>query len=129
MTRNVQPRILPTTFSEKTKKPVFGGEANFVLRTKDSLTDFFQVAIGENRKFMLDNLVYADSAQFSFQFNSKKNREKELSIQLDKDTFNIFYPISSKDFERIKINRSYLKIADSLKYLYSFSLRVRSYLR
>ena len=108
-----------TIFSEKTKRPVLGGEANFVLRTKDSLTDFFQVAIGENGKFMLDNLVYTDSAQFSFQFNSKKNREKELSIQLDKDTFNIFYPVSSKDFEGIKINRSFLKIADSLKSLYS----------
>jgi hypothetical protein len=110
-----------TIFSERTKKPVSGGEANFILRTKDSLTDFFQVAIGDNGRFFLDDLVYSDSAQFSFQLNSKKNREKELFIQLDKDTTTFSVPVKSP-FSGLGMNNpAYLLVPDSLKTLYIFS--------
>lgn len=110
-----------TIFSARTKKPVSGGEANFILRTKDSLTDFFQVAIGDNGRFILDDLVYSDSAQFSFQLNSKKNREKELFIQLDKDTTTFSMPVKSP-FTVLGLNNpAYLPGPDSLKALYTFS--------
>ena len=110
-----------TIFSERTRKPVSGGEANFILRTKDSLTDFFQVAIGDNGRFILDDLVYSDSAQFSFQLNSKKNREKELFIQLDKDNTTFSVPVKSPFSGLGMNNHAYLLAPDSLKSLYNFS--------
>jgi len=110
-----------TVFSEKTKKPVTAGEANFIMRTKDSLTDFFQAPIGNKGRFELDNLVYADTAQFSFQLNSKKNREKELYIELDRDTTD--YPLTGRRL--LSSARHYFPhytlTSDSLKKLYSFS--------
>jgi len=110
-----------TIFSERTKKPVAGGEANFFLRTKDSLTDFFQVPIGNDGRFAVEDLVYSDSAQFSFQYNSKKNREKELYIELDKDTVNYFLT-GSRLLASSSNNFPYYKpVLDSLNTLFNFA--------
>lgn len=110
-----------TIFSERTKKPVAGGEANFFLRTKDSLTDFFQVPIGNDGRFAIEDLVYSDSAQFSFQYNSKKNREKELYIELDKDTVN--YLLTGSRLLASTPNKFpfYKPVSDSLNALFSFA--------
>jgi hypothetical protein len=79
-------QISGTIVSQRTNKPVSNGEVNFLLRTKDSLTDFIQVQVDEKGRFEIDNLAYQDTAEFSFQLNSKKNKEKELNIVLDKDS-------------------------------------------
>jgi len=110
-----------TVFSERTKKPIAGGEANFFLRTKDSLTDFFQVPVGNDGRFAIEDLVYSDSAQFSFQYNSKKNREKELYIELDKDTVN-YLLTGSRLLASTPNNFPFYKpVSDSLNALFSFT--------
>ena len=110
-----------TIFSERTKKPVAGGDANFILRTKDSLTDFFQVPIGNDGRFAIEDLVYSDSAQFSFQYNSKKNREKELYIELDKDTVDYLHTGSSLLASSPNNFPFYKPVFDSLNALFSFA--------
>ncbi len=110
-----------TIYSERTKKPVEGGEANFFLRTKDSLTDFFQVPIGKDGRFAIEDLVYSDSAQFSFQYNSKKNRDKVLYIELDKDTVN-YLLTGSRLLTSTPNNFPFYKpVSDSLNALFSFA--------
>lgn len=110
-----------TIFSAATRKPVKDGTINFIMRTRDSLTDFFQAPVLENGRFFLDNLVYADSAQFSFQLNSKKNKEKELFIQLDKDT--VDFQILGRAALAPYGHRYPLRIpaVDSLNKLYGFA--------
>ena len=110
-----------TIFSARTKKPVAGGEANFFLRTKDSVTDFFQVPIGNDGRFAIEDLVYSDSAQFSFQYNSTKNREKELYIELDKDSVN--YLLTGSRLLASSSNNFpfYKPVLDSLNALFNFA--------
>lgn len=110
-----------TIYSAVTKKPVNDGEVNFILRTRDSLTDFFQSPVSRNGKFLLDNLVYADSAQFSFQLNSKRNKEKELYIQLDRDPVNfqvIGSSLLSKNFYQLPVR---IPSTDSLNKTFGFA--------
>jgi hypothetical protein len=114
-------QISGTVYSSRTKKPIEGGEANFILRTKDSVTDFFQASVGKDGRFYIDNLAYSDSAEFSFQLNTKKNREKELFIKLDNDTVD-FARQAAGIFASSPVSFPlYVPVSDSLNLLYTIS--------
>lgn len=108
--------------SNKTKKPVTDGVVNFLYRTKDSVTDIIQTEVGEDGRFFIENLTYADTAQFSFMLESKKNKEKELSIQLDKDSIDfsrIAVPVLWQESKGIRF-RPFL-LPDSLRVNFTFA--------
>lgn len=97
-------QISGNIFSQKTKKPVTSGEVNFIYRTKDSSTDFLQVAVDEKGGFEIDNLSYQDTAAFSFQLNSQKNKEKEILIELIKDSIDYFLYSNKLETKRYEPN-------------------------
>lgn len=108
--------------SDRTKKPVTDGVVNFLYRTKDSVTDLIQTEVGEDGRFFLENLTYSDTATFSFLLNSKKTKEKELSIQLDKDTMDFSKMAGPLLQQRSRelLYRPYL-LPDSLRVSYTFA--------
>lgn len=73
-------------YNQKSKKKLGTGEINFFIKTKDSLTDLFQTEVNKDGQFLLENLIYYDTAQFSYQLNSSRNKEKLISLTLDRDT-------------------------------------------
>ena len=112
-------QISGTILSERTQKPVTSGEVNFIYRTKDSLTDFLQVVVDDKGRFELDNLSYQDSAEFSFQLNSKKNKEKQLKIILDKDSTDYSFFTNRIDHSIQPFNILFTQ-SDSAEIIYSY---------
>lgn len=93
-------QISGTAFSLKANKKLGSGEINFFIKTKDSLTDFFQTEVDRNGKFLLENLIFFDTAQFSFQLNSTRNREKRIRISIDPDS-SVYKEYASGVFGRL----------------------------
>lgn len=89
-----------TVYNSRTQKKLNSGEINFFIKTKDSVTDLFQTEVAKDGRFLLENLVFYDTAQFSFQLNSNKNKEKLVKLTLDRDTsFHELY--ASARFDRL----------------------------
>lgn len=104
------------------KKPATEGFMNVMLRTKDSLTDFFQVPVRSDGRFLMENLVFADTAMISYQWNSTKSREKELKLSLVSDSayFNTLQQ-TALSLSLVKMPAPLYSIPDSLRVKFSFT--------
>ncbi len=104
-----------------TKKPVTDGLLNIMLRTKNNENDFLQAPVSSDGSFLLQDLVFSDSASFSYQYNSSKTKEKSLQLQILQDTAET---AAVGDFARsIPVNgfRRQQPLPDSLRVSFTFA--------
>ena len=83
------------------------GQLNFMVTTKDSATNFLLVPIDTSGSFQLNNLVFADTARFSFVLTKPKGKTVSVNIKLDNPRFSMpaklpFSPVLPKlHFDKI----------------------------
>jgi hypothetical protein len=69
-------------FKEGTKKIVPGGELTFFIQTRDSSQQIINSEIDKNGEFVLENMVFEDTAIFSYQLNTQKYAKQKVDIEL-----------------------------------------------
>ena len=75
-----------TVVEAGTSKPVNGGTLNLVLRSADSIPQFLSMDVAENGKFLMDSLLFFDSASVMLMYKNKKGKEQNISITFDMDS-------------------------------------------
>lgn len=113
--------IKGTAIFASSKKPVTEGMLNFMLRTRNGENDFMQAEIDQDGYFRLQDLVFSDSARFSYQYNSIKSKEKSLQLKIVQDTAE---DAAVHDFARtVPVNafRRNIQLADSLRVSFTFA--------
>lgn len=78
--------ITGKVFKDGTKKLMRNGDINFMLRTKDSLTNFVQTTINQDGSFSLNNLIYEDTATFGYQMAKGKDGAIFVIVDTPKNT-------------------------------------------
>jgi hypothetical protein len=68
-------------FNNRTKKVVTKGQIDFIIQTKDSSLSLVSAVIGKDGSFSLKNLVFFDTAHFTYSL--KNNPYEEIIIRLD----------------------------------------------
>jgi len=80
--------------NSRDKKPVKGGDLNFIFKTRDMPNEYFQSKIDSAGFFTLDSLVFYGNATFFFTCNDKKGKTQDVQVILKKPNTE---PVSSND--------------------------------
>ena len=75
-----------TVIEAGTNKPANGGTLNLVLRSADSIPQFLSLGVAENGKFLMDSLIFFDSASVMLMYKNKKGKDQNVSIAFDMDS-------------------------------------------
>jgi hypothetical protein len=67
-------------FKYGTKKMLTKGNLLVMMRTKDSSSSFIKIPVSNDGRFLMDGLVYDDTARFHFQPDDKKAGKVELTL-------------------------------------------------
>jgi hypothetical protein len=76
-------------YKEGTSKPVNSGELLFLMQTKDSASAFTKAPVQQDGSFILNNLVYDDSAKFYYQLSGKKAGIVEIKLDKPRDSLRV----------------------------------------
>lgn len=104
-----------------TKKPVTEGFLNIILRTKNSENDFLQAPVSSDGSFLLQDLVFSDSASFSYQYNSSKTKEKSLQLSIVYDTSEVAAVHEYVRSVPVLHSGRKLQLADSFRVSFTFA--------
>ena len=80
-------RLSGKVYAENKKALVTDGELNLIIHDKiDTTTNFMNTPIDSQGNFMLDSLIFKDTANVYFNYNSKKNNKKLVTLKLDQNS-------------------------------------------
>lgn len=71
---------LKGTATSKGKKLLPETDLTFIVQTKDSSVNYLSTTTDKDGNFILDGLLFEDTATIFYQNNSKRNRDKEIEI-------------------------------------------------
>jgi hypothetical protein len=99
-------------FKYGSKKLVTKGNLIVMMRTKDSSSSFIKIPVSDDGRFVMDGMVYDDTAKFHFQPDDKKTGKVELTLdkatEINAPAF-IAPPLASSLTDRLSFTKPEIK--------------------
>jgi hypothetical protein len=106
-------RIRGKVYAENKKDIITEGSLNFFLHDKaDSATIFFTVPVDAQGNFIIDSLMFSDTADLHFNYNTRKRSKKNVYVKLEEPSA---WPV--KNFNNLPSENYYVesKLLDSIR--------------